>query len=300
MFFSKYTKFIVRVSAFLTSILLSLGVVFGDTFEPGTFPIISSEPQAEGTIRIVSFNLRCQDVNDVPVALRRSLPLAQIDELQPDSFGVQEATTAWMAYLRLTLPQYAAVGEGRDGFIFGEHSAVFYRRDRYNLIDSGTFWLSDTPDKPSKALDAACRRVCTWAILENKTSGQQYVHVNSHFDHIGIEARALEAEMIRDFIRNHFADLPVVFTADMNCDPEETAYSVMAQDLGDTRCTAQKVETYETYHDGDPVHTKELMYLDYIFVSSDFRPLVYKTVTSGIDGRFVSDHFPIYADLVLQ
>ncbi len=291
-------KILIVFMTVLMSGVSMLGIRLDDTYTPGTFPIYAPEAQTEGTIRVMSFNIRYADVNGVPATLRRTIVYDEICAVNPDSFGVQEAKLDWMTYLRLMLTDYKSVGNGRDGGSRGEHNAIFYRSDKYDLIDSGTFWLSDTPDKPSMALDAACRRVCTWAVLEDKASSMRYVHVNSHFDNRGEEARKFEAEMVSSFIDERFADLPVVFTADLNSFSYETAYRTMTRSLIDTRETADKSEVYSTFHDGDPENCYEV--IDYILCSDDFHAVAFKTVTAGIDGRFVSDHFPIYADLRLQ
>ena len=282
-------------TAFLLSAIAALGITLGDTFREGTFPVYAPHPQAEETIRVLSFNVRCTGVNGVPAPLRRGIVADEVRAIAPDSFGVQEATTLWMQYLRDVLPDYAAVGQGRNGGSIGEHSAVLYRCDRYDLVDSGTFWLSETPEKPSKALDAAHKRVCTWAVLENKETKQRYAHVNSHFDHIGEAARVFEANMVAAFIEEKFADLPVVFTADMNCKSSEETYAIRTRTMQDTSLTADTAEAFGTFHNGHP--EKSAKTIDFILCSDAFHAVAYQTVTAGIDGRLVSDHFPIYADL---
>ena len=107
----------------------------------------------------------------------------------------------------------------------GEYSAVFYLREKYKLLDHGDFWLSDTPDEPSYGPGASYRRICTWALLQNKETGETYAHVNTHLDNGSNEAREAGARQIVDFIESNFADTPVVFTADMNTGEGSTAYN---------------------------------------------------------------------------
>lgn len=276
----------------------SLGITYADSFEEGSFPRIEVGEQAEDSVRVMSFNLRCTDVNGVPAIRRYRLGAAQIIEAHPDSVGVQEATPMWMLYLRLHLPEYSGVGLGRDGGHKGEHCAIFYNKTKYDAIDHGMFWLSETPDEPSFGLDAACRRVCTWVILKDKATGKEYAHVNSHFDNAGQNARVMEAEMISSFIRERFAGIPVVFTADLNSRASEKAYKIMTEELEDTALIAESAETFGTFHDGRPQEYAKT--IDYVMCSPGATVADHRTVTAGINGRLVSDHFPIYSDIIFE
>lgn len=257
------------------------------------------EPKNEDELRVMSFNIRCTNVGRDTWEDRIDIVTATMVNSQADSIGVQEATPEWMATLKETLTTYDYVGVGRDdGDNQGEYSAVFYLKDKYNLIDSGNFWLSETPDTPSLGWDAACTRICTWAVLENKETKEQYVHVNSHFDHEGIKAREESVEMILEHIEE-YKDLPVVFTADMNVIQGSDNYVQFTKVLHDTKYLAEDTMDYLTYHDTKPSkHQGDI--IDYVMVNDNFNALSYKVVTSGIDERYVSDHFPIYADLELK
>ena len=128
------------------------------------------EKSAEAT-RVMSFNVRCADDPEGSINTRSKIVTAIIERYAPDSFGVQEATGKWMGILKGKLgDKYAYVGEPRDNYgPFSEYSAVFYLKDKYNLIDEGTIWLSETPEvKNTKSFDSACYRIATWAVLENK------------------------------------------------------------------------------------------------------------------------------------
>lgn len=286
-----------------TALMLSLVGFFGYDFtdrmpEEPAFPIIDCEEQPEGSIRVMSFNVRCADVNGVPVKYRKQLIADEILHVAPDSVGVQEAIPEVMAYLRAALPGYASVGVGRDdGRSSGEHSAIFYNSFRWKLLDSGTFWLSETPDEVSIGWDAACKRICTWAVLQNRLTGETYVHLNSHFDHVSETARRNSAKLIISFIEENFSGFNVVFTADLNSSPATAAYITMTSLLEDTRLTALEAKEFPTFPSiGGGVNGS---YIDHILVSPGTEVLSYRTVTSGIDGRYVSDHYPIYADIVV-
>ncbi len=269
------------------------------------FPRIAAEEQQEDTLRVMSFNIRSSDVNGAPVSKRIGVGVRQILEVMPDSVGIQEATAEWMNNLipRLSLI-YGWVGidrdKGGDPRRGGEACPVFYLKSRFKLLDSGNFWISDTPDVPSYGPGAACRRICTWAKLQNRKTGEIYVHVNSHFDHVSEEARVQGGLIVSSFIAEHFSDVPVVFTADMNTDQRSQTYETMTQNLIDARLAAADCVTYGTFHAGQDPNLRTDRYLDYVLCSNDFDVAVYRTVTRGVDGRFSSDHFPIYADLIFK
>ena len=290
-----------KIVSLLLAVSAAFGTLFpyGDAYREGAFPIIGIEEKAEDAVRVMSFNIRGADVNGVSATRRRMLALEEILRVAPDSLGVQEAKPGWMFWLRM-LPQYGIVGEARDGKGRDEACPVLYNREKYKLIDHDTFWLSETPDEVSFGWDAACRRVCTWALLEDKQDGARYVHVNTHFDHVGRTAVRESAKMIMAFIQEKFTDVPIVLTADLNAQPGSTAYNIMTETLVDARVSApdcpDECRTLYTYHDGKP-DGDELLMLDYVLCGEGVSALSYRTVTDGVNGRFVSDHFPIYADV---
>lgn len=261
--------------------------------------IVDFDEKAEGTIRIMSFNLRYGRLGVLSASDRYEMAEETIRRGNPDSFGVQEATPSWMRYLKKALnDEYDYVGVGRsDGKNMGEYSAIFYLKDKYKAVDSGTFWLSETPEKPSKGWDASCKRICTWVVLENKQTGDKYVHVNSHFDHVSAQARKNSVLMILDKV-SEYKDLPVVFTADMNIEEGTDAYITMTSDgiMNDAKYEAEDTMDYLTFHNMIPSE-HETSILDYVMINDKFDAEVYKVVTAGIDSMYVSDHFPVYADL---
>lgn len=292
--FQRILSFLVAASACLTGLF---GVTQTDTYEPDTFPMIAVGEKAEGAIRVCSFNIRNTDVNGTGMEHRILIALQQIEEIAPDSMGVQEATTLWMSALR-SLAGYGVVGKCRDGFPIGEFNPIVYNRIKYKLEDAGTFWLSETPQKPSVGWDAAYRRICTWAVLKNRKTGERYAHINSHFDNRGRTAQAEEAKMIVAFAREHFSELPVVFTADLNSQPGSQAYRILTEYLTDTRIASPDSLGFGTFHNTQPQkHTQDI--IDYVMTAGGAVPLCYRTVTTGVSGRFVSDHFPVYADVLL-
>ena len=264
--------------------------------------VVDFEEKADDAIRVMTFNVRCIGLENLPRKAREYYVAETVRKGMPDSFGVQEATPTWMKYLDKEIgDKYEYVGVGRtNGRNSGEYSAVFYLKDKYELVDSDTFWLSETPDKASKGWDAQIKRICTWVVLENKETGEQYVHINSHFDHQGEEARKNSVNMILDKVKE-YSDLPVVFTADMNIVEGTEHYNNMVADgaLKDTKYTAEDTMDYLTFHNLDPA-ANEGRILDYVMINDKFDAEVYKVVTAGVDGRFVSDHYPVYSDVKIK
>ncbi len=248
-------------------------------------------------MKIMSFNIRGAHVGNERWQKRKGIVCKTMLMSNADSIGLQEAHTKWMRTIKWRLrKKYDCIGIGRDdGKHKGEHSAIFYLKDKYNLIDSGNFWLSETPDVPSIGWDADCKRICTWGVLENKITKERYVHMNTHFDHIGVVARSESVKMILEKAKS-LPDMPVVFTADMNVTEGGKNYSQFVNSgyFYDTKYLAPDTMEKCTFHDTKPEeHEGDI--IDYIMVNDKWTVQKYRVMTEGIDGRFVSDHFPIYA-----
>ena len=284
------------IMAFLTMLSSLVGVIMNrPEYE---VPLQGFEEKADDAIRIMSFNIRCTNVGKRDRKDRVADVVETIEKGHPDSLGVQEATTEWMADLDNELAEYAHVGVGRDdGVSAGEHSAIFYLKDKYTCVDHGDFWLSPTPDVVSKGWDASHNRICTWAVLEDKETGNRYVHINAHFDNNGVIARSNSCDMILEKAAE-YTDLPVVFTADMNIEEGSVDYNhITSGCLKDTKFASPDTMSYLTYHDTKPQkHEKDI--IDFILINDNFEALTYRVVTEDVSGEYVSDHFPIYADII--
>lgn len=161
-------------------------------------------------ITICSYNIRNRNNGDPKNgdgwSQRSAVLCEQLYFEDPDLFGMQEVVKAQLDDVLRMLPDYAAAGVGReDGKEAGEYSPVLYKKERFRLLDSGTFWLSETPDRPSMGWDAACKRVCSWVYLKDKRTGRKLYYFNTHLDHIGTTARREGAALIVKFIREHVA-----------------------------------------------------------------------------------------------
>lgn len=264
-------------------------------------PQVETPPPAAGQVRIVSFNIRYGGSGLRSAKSRAPLVLQTLREAKPDSFGLQEALKEWMDELTEGLPEYGFVGVGRDdGKDAGEFNPIFYLKEKYDLVDSGTFWLSETPEVPSLGWNGGCNRVCTWAVLRNRETGFTYAHVNTHLDNASEEARLNGAKLVREKLLSF--DMPVVCTGDFNVEEGSAVYRIMADGpIADSKALAPDTMSSGTYHDYFPIRMRQKSPIDYIFVSKDtVLPQVYRVIDRRVQGRFASDHYAIYADVIMR
>lgn len=247
-------------------------------------------------LTVLSYNIRYNSQSDGEDLwdLRKSELVDQIQQHSPDSFGVQEATAAQMQYILEALPEYAYVGVGRDdGASKGEYSAVFYLKEKFEVLESNTFWLSDTPEVVSKAWDAALPRICTYAKLKAHYNGREYWHFNTHFDHIGKIARNESAKLIINKINQMTKKgSAVVITGDFNTQPEEAPIVTIKMDFKDP-LDALALEgpkgTFNAFVIGATLDRR----IDYIFFRG-LTPLKYTHLDEKrANGRWISDHLPV-------
>lgn len=259
------------------------------------------EPTGEtADVTVMSFNVYIAGIGKKSPENRGALVAKTLRAEMPDSFGLQEADKAWVDRVSAAMPEYAWVGVGRDdGAEGGEYSPVFYLKDKYALVDSGTFWLSETPDTPSKGWDAMYNRICTWAILENKESGEKYAHFNAHMDHIGSLSRANGAKLIAE--KAGALDMPVVISGDFNADEGTAPYNTMIQNgFMDTKYAAEDTMSMGTYHNFGMknVTKKGASPIDFIFTTYGKAKVdSYKVLGDKVDGEYSSDHYPVVAKI---
>lgn len=279
--------------------LITLVAALLNQIHLGLQPTREVYPKQEGSIRVMSFNVLYDGKNERAMKNRRGIAVEKILQIDPDILGVQEATHEWMKWFNSKLKDYKHVGVGRDdGDIEGEFAAIFYHKDKYKLLDSGTFWISETPDIPSRSWASACNRICTWAVFEDLKTGQKFAHLNTHLDHVSNQARQKGVEMILDKAAE-YGGLPVIVTGDFNFRENSALYKTITADLlEDTKFAAPDTMHHATFHNFMPAGMQGDTILDYIFVSKNIRSLLYRVETQGVDGRAVSDHYPIYADLI--
>ncbi|MCQ2471225.1 MAG: endonuclease/exonuclease/phosphatase family protein [Clostridia bacterium] len=278
------------VSVFL-AVMLFFTSLFSSTPVPNPVPKIADD----ASIRAVTFNLRCTGFGKTSIAYRAPLLVSQLKEIDADSMGFQEANLRWMTYLEKNLEDYDYVGVARsDGRVLGEFSPVFYKKDKYTAVDWGTFWLSKTPEKAgSKDWGSNNVRLCTWALLENKQTGERYVHLNTHLDHVSPEARENQMKVLLTKVNEFVGKYPIVLTGDFNDTVGSPMYTEVTKVLNDSCLIAPVTEDKNTYHNYGEKNAK----IDFIFVSDDVTPLVYHVIDDKVNDAYLSDHYGIYVDI---
>jgi endonuclease/exonuclease/phosphatase family metal-dependent hydrolase len=216
----------------------------------------------------------------------------------PDTIGFQEVDPVWLATLNAGLrDQYAFVGEGRNGGASGEYNPIFYKKEVFNLIESGTRWLSDTPNKVSKVDESSLNRIYTFALLERKSDGKRIMVVNTHFDHTSAQAREKQAKVLVEYLKT-ITEYPIVLTGDFNCESSSSAYSTLvstgianSSDIADKKIN--NVATFTNYGSSNKI-------IDFVFVSSKLIGVTsYQVCNEKINGDFPSDHHPVLIEYTL-
>jgi len=199
-----------------------------------------------------------------------------------DVFGSQEVLYGQLQDMLDQLPEYNYIGVGRtDGKEKGEYSPIFYKRDKFLLEKSGTFWLSETESKPSVGWDAALPRICTWGKFKIKDSGEIFWFFNLHMDHIGVKARLESSKQVLAKIRAFCGDEPVILTGDFNVDQTSDGYKLLCESglLLDSYEAAQiRYALNGTFNDFDPT-LKTDSRIDHVYVSKGFKVMRYGVLT---------------------
>jgi endonuclease/exonuclease/phosphatase family metal-dependent hydrolase len=255
-------------------------------------------------LRVASYTLRSNQAGDGADAWpnRKEMVKNLVQHYDFDVFGIQEGLRAQLNDVA-ELPAYAFVGRGRDdGKEAGEHSAIFYKKARLQLLQTGDFWLSQTPDRPGKGWDATCcNRICTWARFKDLQSGQVFYFFSVHFDHEGVEARRQSGQLMVRKIKEIAQGAPVVCVGDLNSTPDTEQVKTLQGALGDAYQLTQRpaygpVGTFNGFELTAPLRDR----IDYIFVSRGSTVLDYSVLTDSMRGHYPSDHFPVVANVVLK
>jgi endonuclease/exonuclease/phosphatase family metal-dependent hydrolase len=256
-------------------------------------------------INVATYNVRYNNPQDGINAWpnRREAVKALIRYHEFDVFGTQEGLADQIADLA-GMSEYDHVGVGRDdGKSAGEHSAIFYKKSRFSVVQHGDFWLSQTPDRPSMGWDAkCCKRLASWVQLRDEHSDKSFFVFSVHFDHEGIVARRESAKLLVKRIRDIAGDSPVICVGDFNATPESEPIATMQGALRDayTVTLAPPYGPMGTYN-GFQLDAPMANRIDYIFVSRSVKVLRYAVLSDSIDRlRYPSDHHPVVARIALD
>lgn len=261
-------------------------------------------------LKVMTFNIRLDHDGDSlnNWKYRKDVAAQMIKNYDVDIVGTQEVLPNQMQDLRDRLPEYTALGVGReDGKNEGEFSALFYKKDKFKEIESGTFWLSETPEVAgSMGWDAACTRVATWAFLEDLATKKRIFAINTHLDHVGVTARINGVTLMLERAHEIAGDLPVVLTGDFNAEPTSDVIQHVISDktpnnLVSTRDIAvSKEDAIGTFHDFGRIAEADRPYIDYIFVSKGTEVPEYKVAETKMDSVFISDHNAVFAKILIK
>ena len=253
-------------------------------------------------LKVMTYNIRLSLESDIENSWdnRKKDALALMSYYHPDYFGVQEAVPQQMIDIKTGLKDYDYVGVGRDdGKNQGEYSAIFYDKNKLEVVKSGTFWLSETPEKPSKGWDAAYNRVCTYAFFKIKKSGKKFLAMNLHFDHVGDVARVNSSKLILEKIKElNPQNLPLTLTGDFNLTDDTEPIKIISKSLDNVYYHSEKPHygptgTFTAFD----VNTIPKDRIDYIFVKG-FEAESNRTINDRRENLlYPSDHFPILAEI---
>ena len=252
------------------------------------------------TLRVMTCNVRLPSKNDGPNVWenRRDLLVAAIRAKDPDLLGTQELFQHQGDYIAAQAPEYSWFGLSRRGNHEDEHMGVFYKKEKLRLLESGNFWLSETPETPgSMSWDVSLPRMATWGLFEVRATGRRFYYYNTHFAHRREDekARTLSARTIADRIAALPHNIPVVLTGDFNTGADSEAYRIFEPLLMEVWAAApDRSGPADTFHGftGKPRPGR----IDWIWYRG-LRARRAETVIFNRDGRYPSDHFPVFAEL---
>ena len=256
----------------------------------------SDNPTAsEAALKVISYNVRYTGEpttdGENHWSYRRHASINMVREERPALIGTQEVLAEQLEFLSENLPEYEAVGVGRDdGVSAGEHMAIFYRKEAVEMLDWGTFWLSPTPDSPTMGWDAACYRTCTWARLRDRASGKEFAVMNTHLDHIGQVAREQSIRLLMQRMSELMGEeMPVVMTGDFNSTTDQPIYAPLKAAMQDAREVAPASDPRSTFNGwgrGSGV-------IDHIFCRGVEVDRFEVLCDKNYGAPYISDHYPV-------
>ena len=252
--------------------------------------------------KIISFNVRYSSAPEIDGdnrwELRRDASVKMVAKHKPLVMGLQEACPDQIDFLDLNLTGYKHIGVGRDdGKRAGEMMAIYYDTTRLTLLDSGTFWLSETPEKVSLGWDAACNRTCTWGHFKMKDTDFEFLYFNTHLDHLGSLARKNSIKLIVAKMTELNPDnVPVFLSGDFNSTTDDPIFDPLKASLKDARevsAISDKIITYNGFGTvTDNPNTRKEWVIDHIFFSG-VNPMAFMVLNGNYGVPFISDHYPI-------
>ena len=251
---------------------------------------------AQQDLNILTYNIRYNNPGDSINAWpnRKDWVKDLVEFYDTDILCVQEALKEQVDYL-LQDSRFSMEGVGRDdGKTKGEYTAIYYDKTRFSKRASGTFWLSDTPEKPSKGWDANIVRICTWVRLFDSATKKDFYVFNTHYDHRGVNARLKSSELLKNKISEIAGKLPVVLTGDLNTTPDTPPITELKSFLKDAK-EVSRAKPYgpEGTFNGFKFNAELKERIDYIFVNDKIEVLKFAVLSDSKNQRYPSDHLPV-------
>ena len=251
-------------------------------------------------IRVVSFNIRSMDDPDGYSIEERAPRLKKIvDDIDPDIIGLQEYRPQWEEYIeRDFLDKYEMFNKYRatEGWIEG--SPILWRKGQFDLLDTGYFWYSDTPDVESECWDTwGHKRMCIYCVFKDIASGKRFIYMNTHLG-FGDTEQENSAKLLVKIAKALNMMLPLFITGDFNAGPESGAYRIMTESFKDVNALTEN-DWSETYH-GYYFEGEEPRHIDYFFIDGNFVPLSYRVIRETVDGKYPTDHYGLEIELELR
>ena len=287
-FLSDYYKIIMLLKKIFLSLtaIVFITIANGQTLTVGTFNVRYDNPNDTGNLW----------VNRAPVAAA----LIQFHDF--DVLGTQEGLRNQLDDLKAAMPGYTYYGIGRDdGKAKGEHSAIFYKTAKFEVLKSGDFWLSPTPEKPGPGWDARLNRICSWVLLQERKTKKKFYFFNAHYDHQGVQARIESSKLIVQKIKEIAGNAPTIFTGDLNGSSGSEWYQTLSNSgfVKDAfKLVAKPYANNGSFNGfGKTLQSNEI--IDHIFITNQLHVQKWGILTDSYHGKFPSDHFPVLAVITL-
>ncbi|MGE5944449.1 MAG: endonuclease/exonuclease/phosphatase family protein [Flavobacteriales bacterium] len=261
--------------------------------------------QSQETITLMTYNIKLDYPKEGENSWTNRKPffINQLKFYEPDILGVQEAMPNQMKDMDSLLAGYDFVGVGRDnGKDEGEYSAIFYKANQFEVLQSLTFWLSETPEKVSMGWDAVCNRVCTYALFKDKITQRKFWVFNTHFDHVGTVARYESSQLIIKKINElNTENYPVALMGDFNMEEDNESIQFILKHLQDSKAISKSDAlgpsgTFNAFEFNKPVTRR----IDYIFVNESITVNKYAVLSDSKDCKYPSDHLPVFINISLK
>lgn len=248
-------------------------------------------------LKVISFNIRCcDDKNGNSIAERAPRLSAVTASYDADVMGFQEIRPKWEEHIDNYFSdrydmylKYRTYGDQQEG------AAIFWKKDKYELIDKGNFWLSDTPEVESKGWDERydCHRQCVYVILREISSGKKFTFMNTHYG-FGDGCQIKSSVLIYEYSRR-ISEYPTFISGDFNMTPKSKGYEEITKYFTDVNAVCDN-DTRDTYHGYDPSVYRDV-HIDYVFVGNGVKPLSQKIIDDSVEGMYPSDHFGLYNEI---